>query len=119
MLLLIKSCFSIKHFFTLRVLEMGTTLLPKTNYSIDDTKSVVSEAFENQIDFVHSRFIKFDSECKEFETKYKMKSELFLTKFESGELGDDLQWFDWYAAFRGRKLWGKKYSVLSEISWSE
>ena len=58
---------------------MGTTLLLKTNYSIDDTKSVVSEAFEKQIDFVHSRFIKFDSECKEFETKYKMKSELFLT----------------------------------------
>ena len=49
---------------------MGTTLLLKTNYSIDDTKSVVSEAFEKQIDFVHSRFIKFDSECKEFETKY-------------------------------------------------
>jgi hypothetical protein len=67
---------------------MGTTLLLKTNYSIDDTKSVVLEAFEKQIDFVHSRFIKFDSECKEFEIKYKMKSELFLTKFESGELGD-------------------------------
>ena len=98
---------------------MGTTLLLKTNYSIDDTKSVVSEAFEKQIDFVHSRFIKFDSECKEFETKYKMNSELFLTKFESGELGDDLQWFDWYAAFRGRKLWEKKYNALSEISWSE
>ena len=49
---------------------MGITLLLKTNYSIDDTKSVVSEAFEKQIDFVHSRFIKFDSECKEFETKY-------------------------------------------------
>ncbi len=89
------------------ILEKIPSFRSDTNYSIDDTKSVVSEAFEKQIDFVHSRFIKFDSECKEFETKYKMKSELFLTKFESGELGDDLQWFDWYAAFRGRKLWEK------------
>ncbi len=62
---------------------------------------------------------KFESECKEFEKKYKMDSEFFLNKFDSGELGDDLQWFDWYASIRGKKLWGKKYQILSEISWNE
>lgn len=98
---------------------MGTILSLKTNYSQDETKSILYEVLEKQIKFIQSRFNKFDNECKEFEKKYKMDSNQFLSKFESGELGDDLQWFDWYAAFRGRKLWERKYRVLSQISWNE
>lgn len=48
-----------------------------------------------------------------------MKSEDFITKFEAGELGDDVQWFDWYAAYRGRELWQKKNKILASISWNE
>jgi len=48
-----------------------------------------------------------------------MDSESFLEKFDTGKLGDDLQWFDWYASIRGKKLWAKKYQILSEISWKE
>ncbi len=98
---------------------METTLMLKTKYAMDDTKPIIMEALENQVDFIHSRLLKFDIECKEFEKKYKMNSNLFLRKFESGELGDDAQWFDWYASCRGRMLWDKKHKVLSELSWNE
>ena len=98
---------------------MGTTLLLKTKHGIADTKSIISEALQDNINFSYARFLKFKNECKEFEKKYKMDSEFFLNKFDSGELGDDLQWFDWYASIRGKKLWGKKYQILSEISWNE
>ncbi len=51
--------------------------------------------------------------------EFKMDSDLFLHKFNEGELGDDLRWFDWYASIRGKKLWEKKYRILSELSWNE
>ena len=98
---------------------MGTTLLLKTKRGIADTKPIILEAVQDHLNFSYARFLKFEDECKEFEEKYKMDSELFLSKFDSGELGDDLQWFDWYASIRGKKLWEKKHQILSEISWSE
>lgn len=100
-------------------INMGTTLLLKTKRGIADTKPIILEAVQDHLNFSYARFLKFENECKEFEKKYKMDSELFLSKFDSGELGDDLQWFDWYASIRGKKLWEKKHQILSEISWSE
>ena len=39
--------------------------------------------------------------CQKFEQKYGMTSDEFLLKFESGELGDAPDYFDWFAAKRG------------------
>jgi hypothetical protein len=39
--------------------------------------------------------------CQQFEQKYSMTSDEFLLKFESSELGDSLDYFDWHAAKRG------------------
>jgi len=83
----------------------------------DEIKLVVSDALEKQTDFAHTRFIKLKRECKAFEKQYGMESEIFISRFESGELGDDLYLFDWYAAFRGKTLWEKKYNILQGIVW--
>ncbi len=76
-------------------------------HSADETKPIIEEAF-----------IRFDKECGQFEIRYRMDSEQFLTKFESGELGDDAEWFDWYAAVRGKKIWETKYKILEDVSWN-
>lgn len=99
--------------------DMVSTLLLKTKHDIAETKPIVLQALQDQSNFSYARFQKFENECKEFEKIYKMDSELFLDKFNKGELGDDLQWFDWYASIRGKKLWEKKFQILSEISWNE
>lgn len=39
-----------------------------------------------------------------FEQKYRMTSDEFLLKFESGELGDSQDFFDWFAAKRALDL---------------
>jgi len=101
------------------IFYMGTTLVLKTKHDIADTKPIVLEALQDHINFSYAQSLKFENECKTFEKKYKMDSELFLKKFDSGELGDDLQWFDWYASIRGKKIWEKKHQILSEISWNE
>jgi len=86
-------------------------------YTYEETKQVIDEFLKRQTDFTYSRFIRFDKECKEFEKLYSMNSEEFLSRFESGELGDDLHWFDWYAVLRGKTIWKKKYEILKGISW--
>jgi len=41
---------------------------------------------------------KYSRICANFETKYKMSSEIFLKKFDSGQLDDRDDFFDWYAS---------------------
>jgi len=87
-------------------------------HSADETKPIIEEALKREKSFAHTRFIRFDKECGQFEIRYRMDSEQFLTKFESGELGDDAEWFDWYAAVRGKKIWETKYKILEDVSWN-
>jgi len=42
--------------------------------------------------------------CLQFEQKYRMTSDEFMLKFESGELDDSPDYFDWFAAKRAIDL---------------
>lgn len=96
-----------------------STISLKTTHSQSETRPILDEALKAQRDFAYARFRKFAQECNVFEQEYGMDSQQFLQKFESGELGDDEQWFDWYATVRGKTVWEKKYQILSDISWNE
>ena len=98
---------------------MGTTISLNTEHSARETRTFIGEAIEKRIDYIQIRMNKFKNECRQFEERFKMKSEDFIKKFEAGELDDDVQWFDWYAAYRGRELWQKKNEILAGISWNE
>ena len=97
----------------------ATTLSLQTTDPRGETKIILDEAFHKERDFAYTRFTRFDEECQIFEQKYGLESDQFLQQFESGELGDDEQWFDWYAAIRGKKTWERKYCVLNDITWNE
>jgi hypothetical protein len=45
-----------------------------------------------------------------------MTSAKFMEQFEAGKLGDEQEFFDWYAAVRGLNLWRERYEILSEVS---
>jgi hypothetical protein len=45
-----------------------------------------------------------------------MTSAMFVKKFDAGTLGDEQEYFDWYAAVRGLNLWRERYEILSVIS---
>lgn len=99
---------------------MTTAMLSiQSTYSQSETKQILEDALKAERDFAYARFVQFEKECQQFERAYGMDSSVFWERFEAGELGDDEQWFDWYAVYRGKKLWGKKYNVLSAISWNE
>jgi hypothetical protein len=41
------------------------------------------------------RFERYEREMREFESRYKMDSTSFYQRFESGELGDGMDLFEW------------------------
>lgn len=41
---------------------------------------------------------------------------VFMKKFDSGQLDDSDDFFDWYAAKKGFHIWSKKLKILSGIS---
>jgi hypothetical protein len=49
---------------------------------------------------------------KEFESKYHVTTGVFLKRFEDGELGDDADYFDWYAFARLLAEWKKTQAAL-------
>ena len=57
----------------------------------------------------------FEHACLAFEQKFRMSSDEFMRQFESGALGDEAQYFDWYTAKRGLDLWERRYRILSGV----
>jgi len=51
-------------------------------------------------------------QIKRFEKKYKIDTKTFLKKFEAGVLGDDQDFFDWYAFHALLISWTKTQHAL-------
>jgi len=47
-----------------------------------------------------------------FEKKYNIQTKDFLKKFESGELGDAEDYFEWFSAAEAEKHWENKLKEL-------
>ena len=72
-----------------------------TSVDSDEVRQVLSQALRNEVELASMRRNYFELTCRSFEQQYQMSSEEFMHKFESGVLGDDADYFDWYAAKRG------------------
>lgn len=49
---------------------------------------------------------------KEFEQKYHLTTPSFLKKFESGQMGDEADFFDWYAFAKLLSEWQETRSAI-------
>lgn len=49
---------------------------------------------------------------KKFEQKYHLSTQTFLKRFEAGQIGDDADYFDWYAFAKLLAQWQKTQSAL-------
>ena len=43
---------------------------------------------------------KLRAELDQFEQQYELRSDLFVQKFDQGELGDEMDFFDWAATWK-------------------
>lgn len=49
---------------------------------------------------------------EEFEQKYQLTTQTFLKRFEGGELGDEADYFDWYAFAKLLARWRETQSAI-------
>lgn len=80
---------------------MTLTLDIKGDFTPQEVSEVIRTALDQNERVAKYKIKKYSSICENFEKKYGMDSDLFMKKFDSGELGDDDDFFDRYAAKRG------------------
>ncbi|MBA3018137.1 MAG: hypothetical protein KJ550_03440 [Proteobacteria bacterium] len=49
---------------------------------------------------------------QEFEEKYHLSTQTFLKRFEDGQMGDEADYFDWYAFAKLLARWRKTRSAI-------
>ena len=49
---------------------------------------------------------------EEFEQKHQLATQTFLKRFEAGEMGDEADYFDWYAFAKLLARWRKTQSAI-------
>jgi len=79
----------------------------------DEARDVLGSALHREAKLAEARHAYFERMCQAFERKHHISSDEFMQQFESGDLGDDAEYFDWYAAKRGRDLWKRRSQILS------
>ncbi len=55
-------------------------------------------------------------DCTVFEEKYGLDTTDFLKKFEGGEIGDEADFFKWYALAQGLEEWRSTQVALRELA---
>jgi len=94
---------------------MTLTVGIKGDFTPQEVSEVIRAALEQNERVAKYKIKKYSGICENFEKKYGMNSDLFMEKFDSGELGDDDDFFEWYAAKRGLDIWNKKLKIISGI----
>lgn len=85
------------------------------NFIDADIEETIKDSFSREIEIAKFKLQRYSRICKHFEIKYKMTSEEFFYKFENGQLNEDEDFFDWYAAIRAVEIWKKKHTILDTI----
>jgi hypothetical protein len=91
----------------------------KAQFSTDvergEVHDVLKNALRKETELAKARRAHFERACRAFEQTYHMPSDEFIEQFEAGVLGDDAEYFDWYAAKRGLDLWERRARILSGV----
>lgn len=81
----------------------------------EEVREVLDTALRREADLANARRAYFGRLCRAFEQQHQISSDEFMEQFESGVLGDDAKYFDWYAAKRGLDLWERRSHILSGV----
>ena len=69
-------------------------------------------SLKREYDLYSNAMAFYKTTLKELEQKYQISTEAFLKRFESGQLGDDADYFDWYAFAKLLAKWKKAQSAI-------
>lgn len=95
---------------------MAITVKVKNEFTLQEVSDVIRSALALDERIAKQKKARYEKICKDFEAEYDMNSDIFIEKFESGDLDDRDDYFDWFAAKKGLDTWKKKLDILSGIS---
>jgi hypothetical protein len=75
----------------------------------NDAELIIKRSLEREIGLLEMKMRLAEEEIKEFERRYEMDSQKFLSRFENGELGDSQDYFEWWGLLKG------KNSIAGEV----
>jgi hypothetical protein len=99
--------------------NMSFTLNIKTDFASHEVIEAVHSALEHEKHVAKYKIKRYSIICANFESKYGFDSGELREKFETGNMREESDFFDWYAAKRGFDFWSKKLKILSGISLTE
>ncbi len=73
--------------------EIKNAAIPK-----EIVRDAVIRTLKSKIEEINQKLNEIHESMKYFEKKYGMKTEEFYKKFVGGELGDDMDFFEWKAS---------------------
>jgi hypothetical protein len=76
---------------------------------------VLDKLFDIVLSSYYEKRKKYEQELKNFESKYQLDSDEFYRRFESGELGDDMDFFEWVSLIEMQEKLGEKISQLESV----
>ncbi len=77
-------------------------LLKDTCLNASELDQVLGKLLDVTLSQHRRRLIQYQSDLGEFETRYRMDSDSFYKRFEAGELGDSMDFFEWAGIYKLR-----------------
>ena len=72
----------------------------------------VNSSLKREYDLCSNAVAFYKKAVKDFEKKYDLSTSTFLKKFEGGTLGDESDYFDWYAFAKLLHRWQDTLAAL-------
>ena len=90
--------------------------IKNSGFSKEMMKEVVTRTLKLKIEEINQKLINAQETIRYFEKKYGMRTEEFYKRFLTGELGDDMDLFEWKASKEiSDELNGEKKVLLEAI----
>lgn len=89
--------------------------LANDGLTLDQARTILGDAIHDAADQAQTRLAYFAGLCRAHESARQMSSAEFLARFADGELGDDQDLFDWFAAKQGLDYWSQRFRLLNQV----
>jgi hypothetical protein len=76
---------------------------------------VVKSSLEMKRKVLEFNRSRYEIRLADFERRYQMTSEQFAARFETGELGDDADWFEWEFVLNAHREVAQQLKLLDSI----
>lgn len=72
----------------------------------------IKTSLKREYDLYSNAVAFYKKALKDLEEKHKLSTKTFLKKFEAGQLGDEADYFEWYAFAKLLTRWRKALSAI-------